>query len=192
MSLKVWAVGLRRHETEEADQTLRRSTVTAHQCQPLLWRPPSLPHCHSLNVQTCMPVNTHTQLHADNKNMHGHTLSEQFFMEIDYVGQPPSLCTAVTLTHGNTGDSFPHKVGSGFILGPGADQLTAYTCSGWRSLACVYVFNIFLTLSSQLKLWLQLITLNVQFCRNRQHGLSFLSARLLLVCTTNVLHSFNS
>lgn len=115
-SLKVWAVGLKRHDTEEADQTLRRSTLTAHQCQLLLWHPPSLPHCHSLNVQTCMQVNT---LAHPPKNIHMRTLSEQFFMEIDYVGQPPLLCTAVTLTHGNRGDSFPHTVGSGFILGPG-------------------------------------------------------------------------
>lgn len=48
---------------EEADQTLRRSTVTAHQCQPVPWHPPSLPHCHSVTVQTCMQVNTQTRMH---------------------------------------------------------------------------------------------------------------------------------
>ncbi len=130
LSLKVWAVGPKRHETENADQTFKRSTVTAHQCQPLLRHPPSLPHCHSLkcaDMHASKHTNTltHTRSQACNVTIHMHTLTEQFFMEIDYVGQPSLLCTALTLTHGNRGDSFPHRVVSGFILGPGVSQSTS-------------------------------------------------------------------
>lgn len=62
-----------------------------------------------------MQANVHMRAH---KSVHARTLSEQFFMEIDYVGQPPLLCTAVTLTHGNRGDSFSHRVGPGVYFKP--------------------------------------------------------------------------
>lgn len=63
-----------------------------------------------------------------NKHMHAQTLGEQFFMQIGYVGQPPSLCTVVTLTHGNGGDSFSHGVGLGFILSPGVSWSRPDSC----------------------------------------------------------------
>lgn len=46
---------------------------------------------YTVTVQTRMQVSTQN-VHAA-KNMHMHTFSEQFFMEIDYVGQAVLLCT---------------------------------------------------------------------------------------------------
>lgn len=62
-------------------------------------------------------------------NMHVRILSEQPFMEIDYVGQPPSPRAAVTLTHGNRGDSFPRCARSGSIFGHGSFAERTRSCS---------------------------------------------------------------
>lgn len=110
----------------------------------------------TLSLSECadMHASKHTRALAHPpKNIHMHTLSAQFFMEIDYVGQPPLLCTAVTLTHGNRGDSFPHAIGSGFILGPGVSwsRSARHPLFRWVKVwefywVCMHVFNILLTL----------------------------------------------
>lgn len=71
-------------------------------------------HCHSLNVQTCMQESTDKHAHT---KMHMHTLSELFFIKNDYVGQPPSLWTTVTLTHSDRGEeSFTNRAGWVFTI----------------------------------------------------------------------------
>lgn len=111
--LKGWAVGLKREE--EANQTLRRSTVTAYQCRPVSWHSPSLPHCHCLTVQTCMQVKTACTHWAS-----------VFYGDWLCRAASFTVCVVVTLTHTNR-DSFPHRVTAAFILGPGVSWASRYT-----------------------------------------------------------------
>ena len=139
MPLKVWPVGLKREE--EANQTLRRFTVTAYQCRPVSWHSPSLPRCHCLTVQTCMQGKT-----ARTPWLSG------FYGDWLCRAASFTVCVPVTLTHTNR-DSFPHRVTLAFILGPGLSWVNkhahthtmAHSRCGWRceDSASVWVCTVF-------------------------------------------------